>query len=133
MNLKIISWNIRGANDSSKRKVVKALLRSQKMDILCLQVTKMQSMTEGIVRSLGIGRFLGWEALDAMGSEGGVLVVWDKRSLDLLDKEMGSFSISWRFRNVESGFVWVFSGVYGPLTKDGKSLLWEELSAIRGL
>ena len=70
----------------------------------------MQSMTEGIVRSLGTSRFLGWEALDAMGSTGGVLVVWDKRSLDLLDKEMGSFSVSCRFRNVENGFVWVFSG-----------------------
>ena len=65
-------------------------------------------MTEGIVRSLGIGRFLGWEALDAMGSAGGVLVVWDKRSLDLLDKEMSSFSVSCRFINVENGFVWVF-------------------------
>ena len=89
-------------------------------------------MTEGIVRSLGTGRFLCWEALDAMGLVGGVLVVWDKRSLELLDKEIGSFSVSCRFRNVKNSFVWVFSGVYGPLTKDNRSLLWEELSIIRG-
>ena len=38
------------------------------MDLFCLRETKMQLMSEGIVRSLGIGRFLGWEALDAMGS-----------------------------------------------------------------
>ena len=75
MNLKIISWNIQGANDSSKRKVVKALLRSQKLDLFCLKETKMHLMLEGIVRSLGADRFLGWEALDAMGSTGGVFVV----------------------------------------------------------
>ena len=66
--------------------------------------TKMQSMEKGIVRSLGTGGFLSWEALDAMGSEGGVLVVWDKKSLELLDKEIGSFSVSCRFRNVDNGF-----------------------------
>ena len=36
MNLKLVSWNIQGANDGSKRKVVKALLRSQKLDLFCL-------------------------------------------------------------------------------------------------
>ena len=45
----------------------------------------MQFMSDGIVRSLGTGRFLGWEALDAMGSTGGELVVWEKRSLEFLD------------------------------------------------
>ena len=38
----------------------------------------------------------------------GVLVVWDKRSLELLDKEVGSFSVSSRFKNVNNGFVWIF-------------------------
>ena len=57
-------------------------------------------MSKGIVRSLGTGRFLGWEALDAIGYAGEVLVVWDKRSLVLLDKELGSFSVFCWFRNV---------------------------------
>ena len=133
MNLKILSWNIRGANDSSKKKVVKALLRSQKLDLSCLQETKMQIMSDGVVRSLGTGKFLGWKATNATGFAGGVLVVWDKRSLELIDKEVGSFLVSCRFKNVDNGFVWAFTGVYSPLSKDGRSLIWEELSAIRGL
>ena len=36
MKIKIISWNIRGANDRDKRKVIKALIRSQKADLVCL-------------------------------------------------------------------------------------------------
>ena len=60
MKIKIISWNIRGANDRDKRKVIKALIRSQKADLVCLQETKIQDISRGIVHSLGVGRFLGW-------------------------------------------------------------------------
>ena len=36
MIVKIISWNIRGANNKEKRKIIKAYLRSQKADVVCL-------------------------------------------------------------------------------------------------
>ena len=54
-----------GANDSSKRKVIKAMIRSQKVDLFCIQETKIQSMTKGLVRSLASGRFLDWGAMGA--------------------------------------------------------------------
>ena len=34
---------------------------------------------------------------------------------------------------MEDGFVWVFTGVYGPITKEETECLWEELGAIRGI
>ncbi|RVW88719.1 hypothetical protein CK203_043797 [Vitis vinifera] len=37
------------------------------------------------------------------------------------------------FKNVENGTVWVFTGVYGPFTKEERECLWEEIGAIRGL
>ncbi|RVW26531.1 hypothetical protein CK203_103819 [Vitis vinifera] len=33
MKIRLLSWNVRGANDSSKRKVIKAMIRSQKVDL----------------------------------------------------------------------------------------------------
>ena len=100
MNLKILSWNVRGVNDRSKRKVIKSVVRKQKVDLFCIQETKMQVMTEGVVRSLSPGRFLDWRVLNAMGSTRGVLICWDKRLLKILDWEEGQFYISCRFRNV---------------------------------
>ena len=41
--------------------------------------------------------------------------------------------MSCRFRNVENGTVWVFTGVYGPFSKVERDALWEEFGAIRGL
>ena len=133
MNLKLLSWNVRGANDSSKRKIIKSFVKSQKMDLLCIQETKIQSMFEEVVRSLGSGRFLDWRTLNAIESTGGILICWDKRSLEILDWEEGQFSISCRFRNGENGVVWVFTGVYGSFPKEEKECLWEEIGAIRGI
>ena len=55
MKIKILSWNVRGVNDRNKRSLIKALIRSQKVDLVCLQETKMSQMSLGVVRSLGVG------------------------------------------------------------------------------
>ncbi|KAL6349758.1 hypothetical protein AAG906_001645 [Vitis piasezkii] len=90
-------------------------------------------MAEGVVRSLGSGRFLDWRALDADGAAGGLLICWDKRSVEVVDWEEGQYSLSCRFKNVEDGTVWVFTGVYGPFTREAREGLWEELGAVRGI
>ena len=59
------------------------------------------------------------------------MICWDKRSLEILDWEEGQYSLSCRFKNVEDGVVWVFTGVYGPFTKEERECLWEEIGAIR--
>ena len=58
MNLSFLGWNVKGVNDSSKRKVIKSVIRNQKVDLFCIQETKMQVMSEEVVRSLGPGRVL---------------------------------------------------------------------------
>ena len=74
MKIKILSWNVRGVDDRNKMKVIKALIRSQRVDLVCLQETKIQDMSRGIVHSLGVGRFLGWGTMSARGAAGGVVV-----------------------------------------------------------
>ncbi|RVW14627.1 LINE-1 reverse transcriptase-like [Vitis vinifera] len=62
-------------------------LKSRGDNSVCLMNLKMLSwnlMTDGMVKSLGVGRFLDWRSIEAAGAAGGVLICWDKRSLDLL-------------------------------------------------
>ena len=122
MKIKILSWNVRGVDDRNKMKVIKALIRSQRMDLVCLQETKIQDISWGIVHSLGVGRFLGWGAMSARGVAGGVVVSWDNRVLELVSMEVGLFSISCHFRNCKDGFLWTFTGVYGPTMKRYREL-----------
>ena len=58
MKIKIISWNVRGVNDPDKRRVIKSFLRSNSVDLVCLQETKVQQMNNVMARSIGVGRFL---------------------------------------------------------------------------
>ena len=74
MKLKVLSWNVRGANERSERKIIKSFIRNQMVDLICVQETKIQAMSEGLVRSLGSGRFLDWRALNAEGAAGGILI-----------------------------------------------------------
>ena len=60
----------------------------------------MTEMSLGVVRSLGVGRFLEWGSLNARGAAGGVVVFWDNRVLELVGMEVGLFSISCRFKEL---------------------------------
>ena len=133
MKITIISWNVRGANNPEKRKVIKAFLKSQRSDVVCLQETKIKAMNRGLVRSLGAGRFLDWGVVNAVVAFDGLVVFWDSRVLALKGLEKGNLIISCRFRNLNDNFVCVFMRIYGPTKNNIRELLWDELGAIRGL
>ena len=63
-----------------------------------------------------------WGAVNVRGTAEGVVVLWDNKVLELTGMEVGQFSISCHFRNCEDGFVWAFTGVYGPILKRCKEL-----------
>ena len=114
MKLRILSWNVRGANDGAKRKVLKAFIKMQRDDVVCLQETKLKEVSNRMIISLGVGRFLEWVNIKAEGASGGILIFWDTRVIQLLEKEEGQYTLSCRFKFVEKDFTWVFIGVYGP-------------------
>ena len=133
MKLRILSWNVRGANDSNKRMVLKSFIKSQKVDLICLPETKIQKTSIRVVRNLGTGRFLEWGAANARGVTRGILVFWDNRVLELVSMELGLYSISCHFKCCDDGFLWIFTGVYSPTLRSAREDFWDELGAIRGL
>ena len=115
MKIRILSWNVRGANDRDKRKIIKSVIKSQRVDVVCLQETKIKEMTTGLVRSLGMGRHLDWRTVNSKGAIGGIVVFWDNKMVELVDLEEGVFSISCRLKICVDGLVLVFTGGYGPV------------------
>ena len=86
--------------------IIRAFIRAQKVDLVCFQETKLQEMSDGMVRSLGGGQ----RALNAQGAAGGIVMFWDSRVIQLVDVEEGSFSVSCRFMNTEDNLLWFFTG-----------------------
>jgi hypothetical protein len=74
--------------------------------------------------------FVGWAVLNAVNTAGGILLLWDKRVLEMTDSRVGSFLLSCCWKGLLDGFEWVGSGVYGPNRDDLRSDLWEELLSV---
>ena len=115
--------------------MIKAMVKSHKVDVVCFQETKVQEMNKVIVQSLGMGRFLEWGALNSKGAAGGVVVFWYNKVLQVLDVEVGNFSMSCLFKNCKDNEIWAFTGVYGPTQRRerpfGRSLEPLEVSGKR--
>ena len=127
MNLKIISWNVRGLNDRDKRLRVRNMVRRWRPDVICLQETKMELITKAMIHSLWRGQHVYWSYLGSCGASGGVFLMWDTWAMNKVEEAVGQFSISCRFTSVSDQYVWAFSGVYGPNSVRDRRLLWEEL------
>jgi hypothetical protein len=117
MKHKILSWNVRGLNEVKKRLRVRRLLRQWKVDIVCLQETKLERIMHGLVRSLWGCPYLEWSYVASIGASGGILLLWDRRVVSKVDVCQGNFVAACSFRNVDDGMEWAFAGVYGP-TRD---------------
>ena len=91
MNLKIISWNVRGLNDRDKRLRVRNMVRRWGPDVICLQETKMELITRAVIRSLWRGQHVDWSYLGSCGASGGVLLMWDTWVVNKVEEAVGRF------------------------------------------
>ena len=85
MKFKILSWNVRGLNEEKKRLRVRRLLSQWKADIVCLQETKLEKITPGIMQSLWRCPYVEWSYVASMGVLGGILLLWDRRAVSKVD------------------------------------------------
>ena len=130
MQLKIITWNVRGLNDLNKRFQVRHLLKLWKADIVCLQETKLELVIKGLVRNIWGIHHVDWLYLGSMRASGGILLMWDSRVVEKIDDAVGNFSVSCKFRSVVNQTEWAFSSVYGPQTERERLIMWYELAGI---
>lgn len=133
MRVKILNWNVHSLNNKDKRSTLKSLIQKWGADIVCLLETKIESWNPSLIRQIWGNNWLFWAEVKAIGTKGGLLILWDKRALNSVESEVGAFSLSRRFESTSENFNWVFTRVYGPHTNPEREDLWLELASIRGL
>ena len=133
MKHNILTWNVRRLNEGRKRPRIKNLLSKWKVDIACLQETKLELVSNQLVQSLWRCPYVDWCHVVANGASGGILLIWDHRVVSKIDVCMGSFVVACSFKNVDDGLVWAFAGVYGPNRNTFRKLLWEELVGVMSI
>ena len=81
VKLSVLSWNVRGLGDADKCRVVRDLIQSLKLDIVCLQETKLRAVDERRARAFLPPNLSLFRCVDASGSRGGILTAWDPRAV----------------------------------------------------
>lgn len=126
----ILTWNVRGLNQKARRDSVRALIAAAKPQIVCLQETKVQTMTSAILLSTLDADYDGNVVLPAEGTRGGILIAWFETACRSITTRVDQFSASVLFQNPD-GVQWWFTGVYGPQPDAQKVLFMNELRMLR--
>ena len=128
--MKILSWNIRGSGSPTKWRAIKKVVCKLNSDLVVLQEVKRESIDRTFVASIWRSRFKEWVLLPSIGRSGGILIIWDVRSLKIKESLVGEFSVSVLVEDEVRGDWW-FTGVYGPSKKRQRKDFWDELSGLK--
>jgi exonuclease III len=113
-DLTILSWNVRGLNDAARRELVRETTTCARPAIVCLQETKIDTMTPAIIlESIGY-RLSSYYSLDAEGTRGGVLLGWDKDVVLVTELDHRIFTISATVTVLMSNTSFRITTCYGP-------------------
>jgi len=126
--MNILSYNIRGLGRGIKWASIRKLVGKHKVDVLCLQETKRDSLSKADCQVLWGHPDVAWEWQPAENTAGGLLCIWDNNNFQV------DFKIS------EKGFImlggtWlaemqrvIVVNIYAPCDSEGKIQLWQSLS-----
>ena len=111
--MKLISRNVRGCSDPKKWKTLNRKLMQEKTDILFLQ--EMTCSFEGLEKIRNkIWKGCQLMALDAMGQEGGIAILWQPEVVEISDWHANKFSLMAEFHLLDSDVRGSMGNVYGP-------------------
>lgn len=79
--MKILSLNIKGLGDRTKRKRLRSLIAKGKFDCVYLQETKCSEINKQTIEGFWGGGEFDWVAKGAVGLSGGLLIVWNSTLL----------------------------------------------------
>ena len=126
--MRITTWNARGLNAPSKKRIIKQYLNKFESEIILLQETKL-SIDEGIKlnKTLGIQQSI-YQA--ANGSAGGLGVIWNPKKVDIVWLEQGTNWISVTVQSLKSDLKFILVNTYEPNNLSGKQQVWDEMSSL---
>jgi exonuclease III len=128
--LKLLNWNVRGLNDRARRFVVHDLATTSGCLILCVQESKLATLSDEDKADIVGQTLTGCVHLPADDTRGGVLLFWNEDTYLVSNINIASFSITAKFTDRSSNVSWHLTTVYGPADDDRKLAFLNELVLI---
>ncbi|KAH7677354.1 DNase I-like protein [Dioscorea alata] len=114
--MNIVSWNVRGLGQASKRFLVKDFLNLHFADVCCLQESKLEKISLATWREIGGQRLNQFLFLLARGLARGIIIGWNSALVITVDICSNRDRLCWRCTRV-----------YGPNARSWKPAFWGEL------
>ena len=76
-NPHVLCWNVRGLNNPAKKHAVREFAVAAKVNLVCLQETKLDVIDPFIVMQCIGPSFDGFDYVPAEETRGGILLAWD--------------------------------------------------------
>jgi exonuclease III len=124
----LLGWNVRGLNDQDRRDTV-----HETTQIVCLQETKLAVVSPIEAAYIGGYRLKSFAERPAIGTRGGILLLWDESSVQITNVHITEFSLSADVHLPQSSAKGDFkiTAVYGPTAANRKDDFFAELVALK--
>lgn len=133
MNANIVNCNIRGAWDATKRAIINEALLRSKPNVVVLQETKKEVITQSFCRELWNKNGIQFCYVPSQGASGGMCIMWCEDEFELLDTLEDQYTLSCMFKSRRDGTEWFVTGVYAPNNRVQRKKLWREIAGVLGV
>jgi exonuclease III len=121
------TFNIRGMGSRVKRRKIRDLVLSEKIDFLAVQETKMEVISEKLCHGLWGGDGYDWVFFPAVGNSRGLLSLWDKAKANRFFSFMGEGFLGVCLDLISEQRRCCFVNVYAKCNIQSKWKMWEEI------
>ena len=121
--MRITTWNARGLNAPSKKRLIQQYLKNFNLEIILIQETKLNQS-----KGLKLNKMLGIQEssyLEAIGAFGGLGIIWNSKKVDLHYLKGNSNWMCARVQSLKSDLNFILINVYGPNSGIGKKEIWD--------
>ncbi|CAN6209153.1 unnamed protein product [Urochloa humidicola] len=130
VNYSLLTWNVRGLGDSDKCKSVRDVLLAAKLDIACLQETKLVGTDSSKARAFLPTSLSAFSCVDADGTRGGLITAWNACSVTMTSVLTRDRSLTVFFSSTASDYAFAVTNVYAPADHSESQAFLLELEAL---
>ncbi|MCH92576.1 cytochrome P450, partial [Trifolium medium] len=118
-----------GLGAGEKRREIRRLISESKVDILCLQESKLEVVDIGLIRFLWGSEEVDFSFISSVGASGGIITIWNPRVVHVWYSmaKASCLIISGQF--ISNNVNFFLANVYAPCNDADRVLLWNDLSA----
>jgi exonuclease III len=125
--LKFLTWNVRGLGEPLKCDIVKETLRSNHLDLVLFQETKLATLNVLKSSTFLPREFNSYITLDAAGASRGLMLAWNSNKLKLVSSFSKTFSISAHLESELNATLFWVSNIYGPNLDTDRPAFFQEI------